>query len=160
MKKNTPLYEKMDKNLEMGYAPMLTIAELKDYLKSLPEKVRDYYKEHPKPIFFKGHIINIRPQYFKMGKKIPKTVRENLKKWFDDWHYYYSPGNKLTFKLPHSRTDKQITITAREVGEKKLQQLFLLLTCAFIQIDEDHTGTLTIPKIRKLYKEAQKYAKE
>ncbi len=62
------------------------------------------------------------------------------KEWWEDWHYYYSPGNKLTLNLPNSKTFKQVTVYVKEVGEKKLQKLFDLFNSAFDRIQTDHGG--------------------
>lgn len=67
-----------------------------------------------------------------------KLLNKNKKKWFRGWHYYYSPGTKLTFYIPNSATFKQLTLTNKDLKEEKLEKVFDLLASAFDQIERDN----------------------
>ena len=64
-----PTWEKMKKQLKRGEVPMLTRKEMRDYLKTLPDEVRDFYKKNPEPLYFRGQPICISDLLAVKGQK-------------------------------------------------------------------------------------------
>ncbi len=97
------------------------------------------------PVATKAGMRKVTFEKFDLVNAIMKVAqfdgKQEGKRWFDDWHYYYSPGNKLTLYLPNSATKpRQITITTKQVGEDRLETLFNYFSSAFDQIQTDHGG--------------------